>query len=100
MEEVTTNVLDEKAKQLYGGRIAKPLQADESEVELEKVAREFLDKVKPIVELRTKIKETNTEIATLLREVVARLDSLSDLKVRNAEKEAEVLDLLTKELNR
>ena len=76
------------------------LKVDKSEAELEKVAREFLEKIRPIVELRTAIKETNTEIAALLREVVAKLDSLSELKVRNAEKEAEVLDLLTKELNR
>jgi len=76
------------------------LKVDKSEAELEKVAREFLEKVRPVVELRTAIKETNTEIAALLREVVAKLDSLSELKVRNAEKEAEVLDLLTKELNR
>jgi len=76
------------------------LIVDKSEAELEKVAREFLEKVRPIVELRTHIKETNLEIATLLREVVAKLDSLSELKVQNAEKEAKVLDLLTKELNR
>lgn len=76
------------------------VKVDPAEAELELVAREFLEKFRPIVELRHAIKETNMEVAALLKEVVARLDSLSELKAQNAEKEAEVLDLLQKELNR
>ena len=76
------------------------LMLDESEQEVEKVAAEFLEKIRPIVELRGAIKETNLELASLLREVMVKLDGLSELKLKNAEKEAEVLDLLAKELNR
>ena len=75
-------------------------EKDESEKEVEKVAQEFLDKVRPIVKLRGAIKETNQELASLLREVIGKLDSLTDLKKENAEKEAEVLELLKNELNR
>ena len=75
-------------------------EKDETEKEVEKVAQEFLDKVRPIVKLRGAIKETNLELASLLREVIGKLDSLTDLKKENAEKEAEVLELLKNELNR
>ena len=76
------------------------LMTDKSKEEVEKVAHEFLEKVRPIVELRARIKENNMELAALLREVVTRLDRLTELKVKNAEKEAEVLKLLTVELSR
>jgi len=44
--------------------------------------------------------EDKDALIALLREVVAKLDALSALKTVNAEKEAEVLGLLVKELNR
>ena len=70
------------------------------DAEVEKVAQEFLEKVRPIVETRRKIKETNEELTLLLKEVLVKLDALTVLKSVNAEKEAEVLELLKAELNR
>ena len=70
------------------------------EEEVEAVAQEFLEKVRPIVEARTKIKETNEDLLLLLREVTRKLNDLVTLKNANAEREREVLGLLERELNR
>ena len=70
------------------------------EEEVEAVAQEFLEKVRPIVEARTKIKETNEDLLLLLREVTRKLNDLVTLKNANAEREREVLGLLEHELNR
>lgn len=76
------------------------LSLKQSEEEVQRVAAEFLDKVRPIVENRKHIKEANEEIVGLLRQTVLKLDELVSLKNVNAAAEAEVLKLLKLELNR
>jgi len=76
------------------------LKLDESEREVEAVAVDFMRRVKEIAANKAEIKETNQELLALLKETNSKLDKLVNLKNVNAEKEAEVLDLLEHELNR
>ena len=76
------------------------LVLDESEREVEAVAVDFMRRVKEIAANKAEIKETNQELLALLKETNSKLDKLVNLKNVNAEKEAEVLDLLEHELNR
>ena len=64
--------------------------------ELYDVASELLKKIKPIVENRRKLRESNEELVGLLREVSVKLDALVGLKAQNAEMEAKVLEKLNK----
>ena len=64
--------------------------------ELYDVASELLTKIKPIVENRRKLRESNEELVGLLREVSVKLDALVGLKAQNAEMEAKVLEKLNK----
>lgn len=71
-----------------------------SEIEVEKVASEFLEKVRPIVENRRRIKETNMELLTLLKEAIRKVDELLAYKNGNAVLERNVLEKIDRELNR
>jgi len=62
------------------------------------LAKEFLEKVKPIIETRNKIKKSSDELVAALAAVIVKLDALIKLKNVNAEQEKEVLSLLKQEL--
>ena len=76
------------------------LKAVEGTKELNDIANEFLEKVRPLVETRNRIKENTKELTLLLKEVLLKLNVLATLKGANAEQEAKVLGMLERELNR
>ena len=64
------------------------------------LAKEFLEKVKPIIETRNKLRKSSDDFAALLSQVISKLDELVALKNINAVQEQEVLVLLKEELLR
>ena len=65
-----------------------------------RLAKEFLDKVKPIVEARAKASKSMDDLVMLLSQVIVKLDEVIELKNVNAKQEGEVLKLLKNELLR
>ena len=90
-EEVLKKYLPEKRLK------AEPASLDVSEDQL-RLAKEFLDKVKPIVEARAKASKSMDDLVLLLSQVIVKLDEVIELKNANAIQEREVLKLLKREL--
>jgi hypothetical protein len=66
--------------------------------EVFRVAEEFLQKIQPIIDTRNKIRKSSDDLVMVLSTVADKLDDLIMLKNRNAVAEAEVLELLKREL--
>lgn len=62
------------------------------------LAKELLEKLKPIVETRQNINKEQVALSGLLVDVIVRLDKLIDMKNANTKKESEVLDMLKQEI--
>jgi hypothetical protein len=72
--------------------------AKETDAETFKVAEEFLQKVRAVIETRNQIKKSSDDLVNVLTLVADKLDDLIMLKNVNAAQEAEVLALLKREL--
>jgi hypothetical protein len=72
--------------------------AEGKDEEVFRVAEEFLQKIQPIIDTRNKIKKSSDDLVMVLSTVADKLDDLIMLKNRNAVQEAEVLELLKREL--
>jgi hypothetical protein len=74
------------------------LLSKDKDEEVFRVAEEFLQKIQPIIDTRNKIKKSSDDLVMVLSTVADKLDDLIMLKNRNAVQEAEVLELLKREL--
>jgi hypothetical protein len=74
------------------------LVAKGNDEEVFRVAEEFLQKIQPIIDTRNKIRKSSDDLVNVLGLVADKLDDLIALKNVNAMQEAEVLELLKREL--
>lgn len=74
------------------------LEAVEKDVELVRVASEFIEKIRPIVETRNKLKKESDDLILMLGQVVDKLEQVIALKNVNAQQEYEVLAIIKREL--
>ena len=93
MEQIIEKYLPEKRLKAE----AKTLDVSEDQL---RVAQEFLEKVKPIVEARAKASRSMDELVSMLAQVIVKLDEVLTLKTVNSQAEKEVLNLLKQELLR